>query len=91
VEVAVDLDHTYIGDLVLQLLPPAAMGVAAVLLHNRAGGGTDNLKITYDEVNVPALAALKGRDPSGRWTLEVSDTARADRGTLRSLRLEMTF
>jgi len=91
IQVAVDLDHTYIGDLVLQLLPPAAMGVAAVLLHNRAGGGTDNLKITYDEVNVPALAALKGRDPSGRWTLEVSDTARADRGTLRSLRLEMTF
>jgi hypothetical protein len=40
-------------------------------------GGTDNLKITYNAVNTPAL--------------EVSDTARADRGTLRSLQLELGF
>jgi subtilisin family serine protease len=91
IKVAVDLDHTFIGDLVVRLLPPAALGAAPVLLHDRAGGGTDNLKVTYDAVNAPALAALKGKDPSGTWTLEVSDTARADRGTLRSLRLEMGF
>ena len=88
---AVDLDHTFIGDLVVRLLPPAAMGAAPLLLHDRAGGGTDNLKVTYDAVNAPGLANLKGSDPSGTWTLEVSDTARADRGTLRSLRLEVTF
>jgi subtilisin-like proprotein convertase family protein len=91
IRVAVDLDHTYIGDLVVRLLPPAALGAAPVLLHDRSGGGTDNLKVTYDAVNAPALAALKGKDPSGTWTLEVSDTARSDRGTLRSLRLEMGF
>jgi subtilisin-like proprotein convertase family protein len=91
IKVAVDLDHTYIGDLVLKLLPPAALGIAPVVLHNQAGGSTDNIKKTYDEVNTPALTSLKGKDPSGTWTLEVADKARADTGTLRSLRLVLTF
>jgi len=91
IKVAVDLDHTFIGDLVLKLLPPAALGIAPVVLHNQAGGGTDNIKKTYDEVNTPALTSLKGKDPSGTWTLEVADKARADTGTLRSLRLVLTF
>lgn len=83
-----DLDHTYIGDLVLKLLPPVALGIAPVVLHNQAGGGTDNIKKTYDEVNTPGLTSLKGKDPSGIWTLEVADKARADTGTLR---LVLTF
>ncbi len=91
IKVAVDLDHTYIGDLILTLIPPPAMGAAAVVLHDRAGGGTDNIKTSYDELNTPSLAGLKGIDPSGSWTLEVTDRARLDKGTLRSLRLEMTF
>ena len=91
IKVAVDLDHTYIGDLILTLIPPPAMGAAAVVLHDRAGGGSDNIKTSYDELNTPSLAALKGIDPTGSWTLEVSDRARLDKGTLRSLRLEMTF
>jgi hypothetical protein len=91
IKVAVDLDHTYIGDLVLKLLPPAALGAAPVVLHNQAGGSTDNIKKTYDEVNTPALTSLKGKDPSGTWTLEVADKDRADTGTLRSLRLVLTF
>ena len=91
IKVAVDLDHTYIGDLVLKLLPPAALGAAPVVLHNQAGRSTDNIKKTYDEVNTPALTSLKGKDPSGTWTLEVADKVRADTGTRRSLRLVLTF
>ncbi|MCP9773414.1 S8 family serine peptidase [Synechococcus sp. Tobar12-5m-g] len=91
IKVAVDLDHTYSGDLVLTLIPPPAMGAAPLLLHDRTGGSTDNIKTTYDEVNKPALSNLKGKDPSGTWTLEVADKAGQDTGTLRSLRLEMTF
>jgi subtilisin-like proprotein convertase family protein len=91
IKVAVDLDHTYIGDLVLTLIPPAAMGAAPVVLHDRAGSSTDNIKTTYDEVNKPALSSLKGKDPSGTWTLEVADKAGQDTGTLHSLRLELTF
>jgi len=44
IKVAVDLDHTYICDLVLKLLPPVALGAAPVVLHNQTGGGTDNIK-----------------------------------------------
>lgn len=91
IKVAVDLDHTYICDLVLKLLPPVALGAAPVVLHNQTGGGTDNIKKTYDEVNTPALTSLKGKVPSGTWTLEVADKVRADTGTLRSLRLVLTF
>ena len=91
IKVAVDLDHTYSGDLVLTLIPPPAMGAAPLLLHDRTGGSTDNIKTTYDEVNKPALSNLKGKDPSGTWTLEVADKAGQDTGTLRSLRLEMKF
>ncbi len=91
IKVAVDLDHTYIGDLVLILTAPAALGVTPVVLHDRAGGSTDNIKATYDAVNTPALAGLKGKDPSGTWTLTVADKAGQDTGTLRSLRLELTF
>ena len=44
IKVTVDLDHTFIGDLVLKLLPPLALGSAPVVLHNQAGGSTDNIK-----------------------------------------------
>ncbi len=91
IKVAVDLDHTYIGDLVLTLMAPAVLGVTPVVLHDRAGGSSDNLKATYDGVNTPALAGLKGKDPSGTWTLAVADKAGQDTGILRSLRLELTF
>ena len=36
--VGVDLQHTYIGDLIITLQPPAATGVSPIVLHNRAGG-----------------------------------------------------
>jgi subtilisin-like proprotein convertase family protein len=87
--VTVDIEHTYIGDLVVTLHPPAALGIPPVELHRRAGGATDNLKTTYDEVNRPALAALKGKKPKGTWTLEVSDQEAQDVGRIRSFSLEM--
>jgi len=42
-------------------------------------------------VNTPAPTSLRGKGPSGTWTLEVADKVRADTGTLRSLRLVLTF
>lgn len=89
IKVGVDVDHTYIGDLVVTLKPPAATGVGSVVLHNRTGGGTDNLKTTYDPVNAPGLAALIGKKPTGTWALSVADREAADTGTLHSVRLEL--
>jgi subtilisin-like proprotein convertase family protein len=91
VRVGVDLDHTFIGDLLVSVRPPAALGLGAIKLHERSGGGTANIKKTYDAVNAPGLAKLAGKRPKGTWTLEVQDKEKLDQGTLRKFSVEMTF
>jgi extracellular elastinolytic metalloproteinase len=88
VVVSVDIQHPYIGDLVVSLSPPNA---PPVRLHERAGGSSDNIVRDYDSDDLQALAAVHGTDASGAWTLSVADRARRDTGTLRSwaLRLEL--
>lgn len=88
--VEVDLLHTFIGDLVVTLIPPAAVG-GAVVLHNRQGGSTRNLKRAYDALTTPGLAGFAGKSPKGTWTLEVKDAAARDTGTLVSFGVELTF
>lgn len=90
-KVGVDIEHTYIGDLVLTLHAPADMGVVPIILHDRQGGATDNIKKTYDEVNAPGLAAFNGKSSQGTWTLEVVDKAQQDTGKIRSFTLEMAL
>lgn len=89
IKVSADIEHTYIGDLIVQIKPPVTTGVNAITLHNRQGGATDNIKKTYDEVNAPGLVALKGKSPKGTWTLIVQDKAKQDTGKIRSFTLEM--
>jgi len=89
VKVTVDIEHTYIGDLLVTIRPPAATGVSAIALHSNTGGGTDNLRAAYDQISTPALAALVGKRPNGKWTLVVKDTAAADTGRIRSVSIEM--
>jgi subtilisin family serine protease len=89
IKVTVDIEHTFIGDLVVSIQPPAGTGVGAITLHNREGGPADNIKKTYDEVNAPGLVALKGKNPQGTWNLIVSYKAKQDTGRIRSFTLEM--
>jgi len=88
VKVHVDLEHTYIGDLVVRVRAPSG---AAITLHNRAGGTTNNLRQTYDAVNSPGLAALAGTTQTGKWTLEVRDTATADKGKIVRFGVELSL
>jgi hypothetical protein len=74
VTVKLDIGHTFRGDLVVTL---EHAGVVAKL-HEKAGGGQDDLKLEL------ALSDFDGLDPAGAWTLRVVDTARADVGQLRS-------
>lgn len=78
VRVTVDIAHTYIGDLVVSL----THGGQTVVLHNNAGGGTDNLRTSFD-------AAITG-NATGAWVLSVKDTASTDTGTLASWKLDLT-
>lgn len=57
--------HTYIGDLVVNLIAPDGI---AYLLHNRRGGGTDNIDQTY-------TVDLSSEPGNGTWTLRVHDQA----------------
>ena len=91
VSVAVDLTHTYIGDLVLTLEPPAATGVAPMALHNRTGSSGKSIKKVYDKASTPKLVGLAGKACNGRWTLKVKDAAAVDTGTLASFSVRLIF
>ena len=87
----IDVAHTYVGDLVVRVQPPAGTGSSAITLHDRTGGGADDLKKTYDPVNTPGLNALVGANPSGKWTLSVRDNARQDAGAIRSFSVTLSY
>jgi subtilisin family serine protease len=89
IKVHVDLEHSWIGDLTVQLKPPAGTGVASMLLHEREGGGTSNIHRVYDIASTPALADLEGTVPAGIWKLEVRDHAKQDVGHIQSFALEL--
>lgn len=87
VAVSVELEHTYIGDLVIEIRAPGG----TVTLQSRTGGGADNLNKRYDTVSTPGLADLTGKNPKGTWTLAISDKARRDTGTLRRFSVELVY
>jgi subtilisin-like proprotein convertase family protein len=86
--VELDITHTFIGDLSVELESPA--GTVAVL-HNRAGGNRDNLIATFDSAAATALATLLGQSAQGDWKLRVKDLAAADIGKLNrwSIRIDL--
>jgi len=79
--VRVDITHTFKGDLEVSLIGPDN---TTVLLHNRTGGSTDNVKTVYADLTAPAqaLSAFTGKSIAGAWKLKVRDLASADTGTL---------
>ncbi|MES1244733.1 MAG: proprotein convertase P-domain-containing protein [Acidobacteriota bacterium] len=83
VSVNVGITHTFQGDLEVALIGPDN---TTVLLHNRTGGGTDNINTTYNITtrSAQALTAFNGKNTSGAWKLRVRDLASSDTGTLNS-------
>jgi hypothetical protein len=81
--VAVDISHTYRGDLVLKL---SRNGTLVKTLHQNTGGSADNLVETYT-----LTAAEIGSDVNGTWTLNVADTERIDTGTVNKVVLSFTL
>lgn len=88
IRVFVDISHTFIGDLEVELTSPQG---TVVLLHDRSGSGTDDILGTYgvDLTPAQALAALADEPASGTWTLRVSDLAGGDTGLLNDWSLEI--
>ncbi|MBT1098387.1 M4 family metallopeptidase [Streptomyces chartreusis] len=77
-QVAVDIVHTYIGDLKVDLLAPD--GTVYTLKAYGTGGSADNINTTYT-VNASSEVA------NGVWTLRVQDNAAIDTGYINSWKL----
>ncbi len=76
--VSVDIKHTYIGDLKVDLIAPDG---SVYTLHNRSGGSADNIIRTYT-VNASSEVA------NGVWKLRVNDNANLDTGKIDSWALQ---
>ena len=72
--VAVNIVHTYKGDLKVDLVAPDG---SVYVLHNRSGGSADNINSTYT-VNLSSEAL------NGTWNLRVNDNAGGDTGYINS-------
>lgn len=72
--VEVNILHTYIGDLKVDLVAPDG---SVYVLHNRSGGSMDNIFKTYT-VNLSTEAI------NGTWKLRVNDNAGGDVGSIDS-------
>ncbi|WP_244244182.1 proprotein convertase P-domain-containing protein [Marilutibacter alkalisoli] len=73
-KVDVDIRHTYIGDLKVDLVAPDG---SVYNLHNRSGGSADNIIKSYT-VNLSSEAL------NGTWKLRVNDNATQDTGYINS-------
>lgn len=72
--VAVDISHTWKGDLKVDLLAPDG---SVYVLSNRSGGSADDIRQTFT-VNLSSEAI------NGSWKLRINDNASGDSGRLNS-------
>uniref|UniRef100_UPI003563D0CD reprolysin-like metallopeptidase n=1 Tax=Zeaxanthinibacter enoshimensis TaxID=392009 RepID=UPI003563D0CD len=103
VDVSLDIDHTFLGDLIISLQSPG--GTTVVLVSNSCGEFR-NMEAVFDDDgetlvcgNNPAisgrvkplgsLSSFNGESIVGTWTLTVYDSAPADGGALNSFTLDM--
>lgn len=80
-DIYVNITHSWIGDLIVTLTSPT--GTSAVL-HNASGGSDQNLDKTF------TTDAFNGEVATGDWTLNVSDNASADTGSLSNWAITIT-
>nr|VFK40041.1 MAG: M6 family metalloprotease domain-containing protein [Candidatus Kentron sp. TC] len=80
-EVEIDITHTWIGDLEVELITPHG----TTTLQEREGGSADNLRLRYSS------SALAGKSTAGNWSLKVADLASADVGKLNSWKLVIGY
>ncbi|MDC8014533.1 proprotein convertase P-domain-containing protein [Tahibacter soli] len=73
-QVSIAIVHTYIGDLKVDLVAPDG---SLYNLHNRTGGGTDN-------INKTVTLNLSSEALNGTWKLRVNDNANQDVGKIDS-------
>ena len=86
--VSLDIEHTYIGDLQVELIAPSGL---FILLHNREGDWRNNIKRDYDIETKPDLQRFIGEAIEGDWQLRVRDFANVDQGKLNAWSLKIGY
>ncbi len=103
INLTLQIDHTFLSDLVVSLTSPS--GTEVTLIAGSCSSGMD-LNATFDDDAPPficsnnpaisgtvkplgALSAFNGESTFGEWILTVSDTAPADGGSLNIVSLEV--
>ncbi|MCD4690805.1 proprotein convertase P-domain-containing protein [bacterium] len=91
IEFYLDLTHSYIGDLIVEVTSPDG---TTVRLHNRSGGSSDNIVGWYPgDLSVDGPGSLDdfiGENAQGEWELWVSDNAGGDIGTVNTWCVRVT-
>lgn len=72
VTVTVNITHTYIGDLQVELHSPSGQ---IAILHDNTGGSADNIVKSY-------TVDMSGVDSAGTWNLKAVDSANRDTGSI---------
>jgi M6 family metalloprotease-like protein len=88
IDVAVDITHTYRGDLKVRLAAPSGK---TVVLHSDQGGSLDNLHLDLASDTFVPLSELIGEAIEGNWTLHVSDLLKDDVGRLDKWGLALEY
>jgi len=88
IEVEINITHTYIGDLIVELISPDN---TIILLHNQKGDYADNIIKTYTMINTPNLMKLQTTNINGAWKLKVSDKVSVDDGKLNRWALKIVY
>ncbi len=90
VDVYVDITHPRVGDLRVIIMSPFNR---YVFLHNRTGGGNDNIVGWFDDEIAPdgpgTLNDYLGRSSEGNWRLNVSDLATGETGLFNSWQIRI--
>lgn len=88
INVDLDVNHTFIGDLLVTVTSPTG---TVVTLHNRSGGGADDIVGNYNGTLTSAddLTVLNGEEALGDWIISIDDNFNADTGDLNSWGLNM--
>ena len=95
IEVSLEIDHEFLGDLEIILqapsLAPSPNNRLDILLQPRTLGRQTHLDTIYSVRTTPALERLQGRSILGNWNLIIHDRVPRCTGVLKRWQLSFTF
>ncbi|XQQ06661.1 MAG: S8 family serine peptidase [Leptolyngbya sp. IPPAS B-1204] len=86
IEVRIDIEHEFMGDLEVYLIPPWG---TKVLLQSRAIGRLTSLKTTYSLETTLWLKTVLNHPVQGKWRLHIIDWVPENKGQLRNWQLDL--